>query len=204
MNSTATDGGWDPWAPIPEQFNLGMYLTHGQVRAGHGDRPALLWESAGGRTLRLTYAQLDALTNRLASALRRLGVGRGDRVFLRLPNVPEFYVAALAVAKLGGAFIPSSTQFREAEVRYRLQDAGAVAVVTTRRLLGAVEAVRADCPELRHVLVVADAEGAAGREQHDFASLIDQGAEAFAPDETRGDDLAFLAYTSGTTGDPKG
>jgi acetyl-CoA synthetase len=206
MNSAAQNGGggWDPWGLIPENFNLGVYLTAGQVRAGHGDKPALLWENAGGRTLRLTYAQLDALTNRLASALRHLGVGRGDRVFLRLPNVPEFYVAALAVAKLGGVFIPSSTQFREAEVRYRLQDAGAVAVVTTRRLLGAVEAVRADCPALRHVLVVADAEGAAGGDQHDFGRLIDQGAEAFTPAPTRGDDLAFIAYTSGTTGDPKG
>src|SRR5262245_32119380 len=130
----ATAHSWDPWAAIPQDYNLGVALTAGQVARGLGRKPALLWENAAGRTASLTYAQLDALSSRLASSLTRLGVRRGDHVFLRLPNVPEFYVAALAVAKFGGVFIPSSTQFREAEVRYRLNDAEAVAAVTTARL----------------------------------------------------------------------
>ena len=66
----------------------------------------------------------------MASSLAGLGVRRGDRVFLRLPNVPEFYIAALAIAKLGGVFIPSSTQFRTGEVEYRLKDSGAVAAIS--------------------------------------------------------------------------
>jgi acetyl-CoA synthetase len=200
----SSDQSWDPWKPIPAEYNLGVDLTAGQVARGRGSHPALLWENAAGRTRAFTYAQLDALTNRLASSLRRLGVGVGDRVFLRLPNRPEFYVAALAVAKLGGIFIPSSTQFREAEVRYRLNDAEAVAAVTTDRLAAAVEAVRADCPSLRHLVVVNENGDSAPGDLLDFNRLVDEGEEALTPAAPRNDDPAFLAYTSGTTGDPKG
>jgi acetyl-CoA synthetase len=195
---------WDPWKFIPAHYNLGVDLTHGQVVRGYGDKPALLWENASGQTRSFTYAQFDALTNRLASSFQKLGIRRGDRVFLRLPNRPEFYIAALAVAKLGGVFIPSSTQFRESEVRYRLNDSEAVAAVTTRHLVDAIERVRAECPTLQQVIVVDEDGGEVGGDWLDFATLVDQGRETFHAAPTRSDDLAFLAYTSGTTGDPKG
>ena len=95
-------GPWNPWSFIPPEFNLGAALTRGQVEAGRGGKPAILWENAARSIRSLTYSELDVMTSRLASSLARLGVKRGDRVFLRLPNIPEFYVAALAVAKLGG------------------------------------------------------------------------------------------------------
>lgn len=195
-------GSSDPWACIPDRYNLGVALTHGQVARGNGARPALVWENASGRTAAFTYSQLDTLTNRLADSLRRLGVRPGDCVFLQLPNVPEFYVAALAAAKLGAVFIPSSTQFRDAEVRYRLNDSEAVVAVTTPALAEAVDRVRPDCPSLRHVLVTG--EGGPRGEHLDLATLIEEGAEQFEPADTGNADVAFLAYTSGTTGDPKG
>jgi acetyl-CoA synthetase len=194
----------DPWANIPECYNLGVALTRGQVERGLGDHPALLWEDAAGATASFTYAQLDALSSRVASSLVRLGVHRGDRVFLRLPNRPEFYIAALAVAKLGGVFIPSSTQFRESEVRYRLNDSEAVAAVTTPRFLDVLERVRGDCPGLQHVIVCPDADSPAVPDTLDWGRLVADGSENFTPADTRNDDLAFIAYTSGTTGDPKG
>jgi acetyl-CoA synthetase len=203
-SNTPPGPAWNPWSHVPTEYNLGAALTAGQVRRGQGDKPALLWENLVGQTQSFTYAQLDALSSRFASGLERLGVRRGDRVFLRLPNRPEFYVAALGIAKLGAVFIPSSTQFRDAEVRYRLRDSEAVAVVTTSCLLGAVDRVRADCPALQHVLAVEDEAGKVPSYALSFASLIDQSAETLRPASTRNDDVAFLAYTSGTTGDPKG
>jgi acyl-coenzyme A synthetase/AMP-(fatty) acid ligase len=195
---------WDPWSFIPEHYNLGVALTHGQVAQGRGDKLALLWENAAGQTRFFTYAQLDALSDRLAAGLRQIGVRRGDRVFLRLPNRPEFYLAALAVAKLGGVFIPSSTQFRDAEVRYRLQDSEAVAAVTTASLADTIDRVSGDCPALHHVIVVDEPGVTASGDMLDFEELLGLGKGSFAPEATRSDDLAFLAYTSGTTGDPKG
>jgi acetyl-CoA synthetase len=199
----AVCANWDAWSPIPAGYNLGVDLTRGQVRRGHGGKPALLWENAAGLTRSVTYAELDALSSRLASSLACRGVRRGDRVFLRLPNLPEFYVTALAVAKLGGVFIPSSTQFRDAEVRYRLNDAEAVAAITTPHLADAIERVRGECPALRHVIVCGDEGGGFG-DQLDFRRLINEGEESFIAAATGNDDLSFLAYTSGTTGDPKG
>src|SRR5262245_7098995 len=83
---------WNPWAHIPEQYNLGVALTAGIVASGRGDKPALHWSNHDGATRTLTFRELDRLSDRLAVSLQRLGIGFGDRVFLRLPNIPEFYI----------------------------------------------------------------------------------------------------------------
>jgi acetyl-CoA synthetase len=200
---------WNPWSFIREDYNVGVDLTTEQVRRGLGERVALHWENADGKSRSLTYRELDELTTRFAAALARRGVRREDRVFLRLPNIPEFYIAALGVAKLGGVFIPSSTQFRTSEVQYRLQDSGAVAVVTTSGLQGAVEEAVASCPDVKHVIALPypdPGDNIAGYEN--FNELIDEeglvDGRSWQPAATRHDDMSFLAYTSGTTGDPKG
>jgi acyl-coenzyme A synthetase/AMP-(fatty) acid ligase len=195
---------WHPWSFIPADYNLGTALTQGQMVQGNGNKTALFWEDAAGESRSFTYRDLNALSNRFAGCLRLLGIARGDRVFLRLPNLPEFYVAALASAKLGAVFIPSSTQFRDAEVSYRLKDSAALAAVTTPRLLGEVERARAQCPALKHVLVVPEHDAKVPADCLEFNKLLDSGKETFQPISTRSDDLAFIAYTSGTTGDPKG
>jgi acetyl-CoA synthetase len=195
----------DPWRLIPPAYNLGVALTADQVRHGNGAKVALLWENATGATQSFTYAQLDALSSRLASSLDRLGVKQGDRVFLRLPNIPEFYITALAIAKVGAVFIPSSTQFREAEVLYRLNDSEAVAAVTTPPLLDTINAVRNSAAALKHVLIAGERSDSAPRHEClNLWTLIGEGQESFPSVATRSDDVAFIAYTSGTTGDPKG
>lgn len=199
------ESGWNPWRSIPREFNLGEALTSAQVDAGRGEKLAILWENAAHASRSLSYAELDAMSSRLASSLAGQGVQRGDRVFLRLPNIPEFYIAALAVAKLGGVFIPSSTQFRASEVMYRLNDSGAVAAVTTSGLVDVVDEAAASCPQLKRIIVVAYPEPVApGRNHIAFDKLVSEGSEAFTPAPTRSDDIAFIAYTSGTTNEPKG
>ncbi len=200
---------WNPWSTIPDRYNLGMDLTFGQMKHGHADKVALHWENSLGAKRSITYRQLDQWSTRLAWSLADLGIGRDDRVFLRLPNIPEFYIAALGIAKLGAIFIPSSTQFRPGEIEYRLNDSASVAVITTAGLLDAVEEVAPRCNELKHVIVTAYPEmDAAITDAIDFSSLIsdrvEQHLHGWQPAPTRNDDVAFIAYTSGTTGDPKG
>ena len=194
----------DPWASIPARYNLGHALTRGNVEAGLGSKVCLRWENSRGETRQFTYAEMDEASSRLASALMSLGVKRGDRVLLRLPNLPEFYVAALGIAKLGGIFIPSSTQFRAAEIAYRLRDSEAVAVITTTGLADEVEVARADAPDLQNVITIPYLDVPAGDGQLDFWSLVESGGANFRSADTASDDVAFIAYTSGTTGDPKG
>jgi acyl-coenzyme A synthetase/AMP-(fatty) acid ligase len=205
FDDTNVESSWNPWSSIPAEFNLGVALTRGQVVAGHGESVAIHWENAAHASRSLTYQELDAASSRLASSLLRLGLKRGDRVFLRLPNIPEFYIAALAVAKLGGVFIPSSTQFRSSEVEYRLRDSGAVAAISTSGLVDVIDEASAETSELKHIIVVPYPEQVAPGARHiAFGKLVEEGTEAFAPAQTRNDDIAFIAYTSGTTGDPKG
>lgn len=194
----------NPWDGIPPRYNLGVALTRAHVDAGRGERRCLSWENSAGETREFTYAAMDEASSRFASALARLGVKRGDRVLLRLPNLPEFYIASLGAAKLGAVFIPTSTQFRESEIEYRLRDSGAVAVVTTTGLAREVEAVWSQSPDLKHLIAVSYAGVARSGRQHDFWSLVQEGDRDFQTADTASDDLAFIAYTSGTTGDPKG
>ena len=194
----------DPWAAIPSRYNLGVALTHGNVVAGRADRVCLYWENSAGASRTFTYREMDALSNRFADALSRLGVERGDRVLLRMPNLPEFYIAALGIAKLGAVFIPSSTQFRAPEIEYRVRDSGAVAVVVAAPLSEAVEVAARGAPALRHVIAVPYLGEPARGEQLDFWKLVDEADEGFTPVDTASDETAFIVYTSGTTGDPKG
>lgn len=215
----------DPWADIPQRYNLGVALTSGNVAAGRGERTCLIWENSLGASRRFTYAEMDELSDRCAAALRSLGVTRGDRVLLRLPNVPEFYIAALGIAKLGAVFIPTSTQFRAAEIAYRLNDSAAVAAITTVDLVEQLEVARADASACKHLIVTAGEDAPdAITPGHNFWSLLSghsmglqtvlhesagHGLDAhatarFTPADTASDEVAFIAYTSGTTGDPKG
>ncbi len=194
----------DPWSEIPPRYNLGVGLTTAHVASGRGDHPCLLWENSADDSRRLTYADLDDLSTRLAAALGRLGVQLGDRVLLRLPNLPEFYIASLAIAKLGAVFIPSSTLFRAADIEYRVRDANVVAAITTTHLAGELETARENCPTLRHLVAVPYADVPLSGEQIDFNQLLAQPHDGFQPADTASDDVAFIIYTSGTTGDPKG
>jgi acyl-coenzyme A synthetase/AMP-(fatty) acid ligase len=194
----------NPWAEIPPRYNLGRALTRGNVEAGRGKRVCLSWENSAGQSRQYTYAEMDELTSRLAAALAGLGVRRGDRVLLRMPNLAEFYLSALAIAKLGGVFIPSSTQFRAAEIEYRLRDSGAVACITTTGLAADVETAWRNAPDMKHLITVAYGDVPRAGKQLDFWQLVNAGDSQFPSADTANDDLAFIAYTSGTTGDPKG
>ncbi|MBI1847293.1 MAG: long-chain-fatty-acid--CoA ligase [Candidatus Rokubacteria bacterium] len=152
----------------------------------------------------LTYRELEALANRFARALARLGVRRGERVCLFLANCPEYVVAFYAIARIGAVVSPMNPSYREREVQYQLDDSEAVAVVVQQDLLPVVEAVRGQLPRLRHVISVG-AGVPSGEGVRAFTALVAAEPAAAPPAvEIRADDVVALPYSSGTTGFPKG
>jgi non-ribosomal peptide synthetase-like protein len=141
----------------------------------------------------VTFAELDARANQLARHLRRRGVGPDDRVALLLDSALRSYVAILAVGKLGAAFVPLDAGFPVDRVGFILSDAEVRTVVTVSSLTDHVEGVGA--PAVTAVCVDTDAAAIAAADRSPLAA-----SEVGAPR----DELAYLIYTSGTSGRPKG
>ncbi|HEY2674678.1 MAG TPA: AMP-binding protein, partial [Rugosimonospora sp.] len=168
---------------------------------------------------RITARELDELTGAFAVALRDLGVGRGDRVVLYLQNVPQFVIGMLATWKAGGVAVPVNPMYRSRELEAVLNDSGARVLVCLESLYRDVAAgVVADTGVTAVVTtseldyrarddqrVFAGAERIDSEDAHDMAALIERHRGQEPADVTFGpDDTAFLTYTSGTTGPPKG
>ena len=169
-----------------------MNLAHSLERqaARQPDHPLIRFE---GRTW--TYAGVDRAATRLAGAMRRAGVAKGDRVALYLPNVPEFAISYYAAQKLGAVTVTINAIFKTEEVRFLLDDSGSKMVFTVTELLGFVPP---DCPALEHRVAV-DGTGAGS-----LADWLERGSGAFESVACAPDDAAALLYSSGTTGFPKG
>lgn len=177
------------------RFNAAQVLLEEPAARGLGSRRVLLHQGTS-----LSHDDVREQVNRYAAALRGVGVTRGDRVLLRLADSPELVYATLAAFQLGAIAIPTYTQYRTDDLRYRIDDAGVSVVVVGRELLPELEQAVAGRRDVA-VLVAPDAEP--GR----FLSLERLIASSSPLGEyanTDADELALILYTSGSTGRPKG
>lgn len=179
-------------------------------------KPAILWEGEDGARREWTYAELAAEVSRLASALRRLGLGPGDAVGLFLPMVPEVAAAFFAVAKIGGIVVPLFSGFGKQAIAVRLNDCEAKAVITVDGTLrrgkrvpmkATLDEALDETPSVKHVIVFKhlgdDVPWRAGRDHWWHESV--KGAPGEAPTEEMDAEAPFMViHTSGTTGKPKG
>ncbi|MFP4311620.1 MAG: acetate--CoA ligase [Nitriliruptoraceae bacterium] len=210
---------WEPpyarWF-VGGQLNVSANCLDRHVDAGHGDQVAYHWEGEPGDTRTLTYADLLAEVGRAANALKALGVGKGDRVAIYLPMIPELAVTMLACARIGAVHSVVFGGFSANALRDRINDADCRVLVTAdggwRRgavspLKPAADEAVAQCPTIEHVLVVRrggnDVEMAADRDVW-WHELVDDQPAACPPEPMDSEDLLYLLYTSGTTGKPKG
>jgi acetyl-CoA synthetase len=177
--------------------------------------PAVVHEAEDGSVRTLTYAELSDQVARVGGGLRRHGIGKGDAVAIYLPMTPEAVIALYAVARIGAVAVPLFSGFAATAIASRLRDAGAKAVIAadgtirrgkTVRMLPQVREALAACPETELVVVVANLgeprqPGRAG--ELPWERLLEAEADPDAED-TAASDTLLLAYTSGTTGRPKG
>jgi acetyl-CoA synthetase len=170
------------------------------VVEGRGDKIALLY-SDSARSESYTFSQLKNLTNRFGNVLRKYGVKKGDRVFIFLPRSPELYVAVLGALKIGAIVGPLFEAFMEAAVKDRLEDAEAVAIVTTPKLKDRVP-VR-ELPALKHVFLVGETSGLEQGEIS-FDAEMQEASDDLEIEWVDREDGMLLHYTSGSTGKPKG
>jgi acyl-coenzyme A synthetase/AMP-(fatty) acid ligase len=179
---------------VPEFLNIGVACTDAHLGTRVAERIAMIVEDDALGTSSITYRELADRTSRFAQLLRDKGIGRGDRVLVRLPNSIDYPTAFLGAMKRGAIAVPTSTLLTAEEVRYLLKDSGARALVIDAAAWETMGARLEDAAGLEHVILAGGA----------LADALTKVSVIEASEPTRADDAAYLVYTSGTTGYPKG
>jgi len=183
---------------IPAQYNIADDVC--ERWAADPQRVALVYEDSRKAVHTYTFAAVRRYANQLANTLVDLGLQRGDRVTLLLAQDPACAIAHVACWKAGMVSGPCSVLFGGDAITYRLNDSGARVLITDMANYPKVAALRGACPKLEQVLVI-DGEPAGARH---FWTAIEGAAETFENVKTAAEDIAWISYTSGTTGMPKG
>jgi acetyl-CoA synthetase len=187
---------------IPPLYNIGKDCTDSQAKKEHlRNKVALYWENEFGETRKFTFLELSNLTNQIGNALLSLGFKKGDRIIIRLPNIPEFPLAFLGAIKIGSIPIPSSSMLTAEEIGYMLDDSEARAVITTPDLFEEVEVNMGKHKAFKEVIITGSLVPSGC---FDLKELVNRCNTVLCIPETTADDMAYICYTSGTTGYPKG
>jgi len=206
---------WARWF-VGGRLNLAHNCVDRHAQGQKRTQTALIAETEDGRVTRWTYEELSAHTNKLANALKELGVGKGDAVGLYMPMVPEIVAAFLAIAKIGAVVVPIFSGFGAEAVATRLRDCEAKVLITADGFLRkgravpmkqTADAAVAQSPGVKHVIVHKrlgiEVPWTPGRDLgwHD---LLASQSENCPSEPMDSEDPFMVIYTSGTTGRPKG
>ncbi len=197
-------GSWDElraafrW-PRWRRFNIAEVCCDVWARQ-EPDRVALRYIRPEGEERVWTFAMLARAARRFANALKAQGIGRGDRVAVLLPQTPETLITHLAAYRIGAVVVPLFSLFGEDGLHFRMLDSGAKAIVTDQANLPKVVAIRASLPDLTTVFSIDMRE----TDVMGFWQELGKASDHCELVATGPDDPAFLSYTSGTTGPPKG
>ncbi|MFI9844938.1 acetate--CoA ligase [Nonomuraea sp. NPDC051941] len=198
------------------ELNVAYNCVDRHVEEGRGDKVAYYWEGEPeGDTRTLTYSDLQREVSKAANALQELGVGKGDRVAVYMPMIPELPIAMLACARIGAIHSVVFGGFSATALKSRIDDADAKLVITAdggyRRgnpsaLKPTVDEAVAECPQVENVLVVrrTGQDVAFGEKDVWWHDLVDRQSDQHTAEPHDAEDPLYILYTSGTTGRPKG
>ena len=192
--------------PCGRGLNIAHEAVDRHAAGDRRDRLAIRWLGKDGAVQDYTYGQLGELTNRFAGVLEKLGVTKGNRVYLLAGRIPELYIAALGALKHRCVVCPLFSAFGPEPIRARLTIGRARVLVTTQSLYERkVKALRPSLPFLEHVLLIGDNHGYMDvPETQSYRRLMEAASGSYTIQPTNPEDVALLHFTSGTTGTPKG
>jgi len=182
-----------------------VWFDHDKINAAYnaitknalGDRKnkiAMYWEGENGESRKYTFLEMEEASNQIANYLKSLGVSKGDRVFIFLPRVPELYMAFIAILKIGAVAGTMFSAFGPQALYDRLDQSQAKILITTSELAKRLSTVKKNLPHLKRILLT----------DKGFAHEISMQPKSLHVAQTNEDDDAYMLYTSGTTGKPKG
>lgn len=187
---------------VPENFNFG-YDVVDEWASKEPDKPALLWTNDKGEKIQFTFADIKRESDKTASFLQSIGIGRGDMVMLILKRHYQFWFSIIALHKLGATVIPATHLLTEKDIIYRCHMAGIKAIISTGDKIVTDHITKAmpQCPSVKALIstgpIVPDG-------WYDFNKSIDEAKPFVRPEKVNtNDDVSLLYFTSGTTGEPK-
>lgn len=147
-----------------------------------------------------TFLELSNLSNKFANVLKNIGIEKGDRVFLFLPRITPLYASFLGILKTGAIAGTMFAAFGPTGIKDRLKDSGAKVLITDSELKKRVYEVKDELPDLKQMIIVGEAE----KDEISYEEEMEKASRKFEIEKTDPEDYAFMLYTSGTTGKPKG
>jgi acetyl-CoA synthetase len=184
-------------ATAPEYYNIAWDIDR---YADEDTKVAIYWENEQGVARTVTYQELRDLSNKFANAMKQMGLTQGDIVIILLPRIPETYITYLAALKLGLIISPGSEMLMPKDILHRVEQAEAKAVISYHTLTNRIDEIRPQTNDLKHFISV----GGTFKGWENFEKMTENCSSKFDYVQTRSDDIAFLNFTSGTTGIPKG
>ncbi len=186
---------WD----IPEYYNIGVDVCDKWAER-KPSRPAITFLQNNGEIQNYSFGDLKKLSNQFCNFLKSLGIKRGDRIGISLPQCPETAIGHIAAYKCGAIAIPLFNLFGPSALAHRLLDSGAKCVLTDAQGVKKLSEILPELPNLEFIISIDDGSKSA----LNFYEGLETGSVEFEPVRTKAEDPALIIYTSGTTGQPKG